>query len=188
MTLESPSEPIKILLLDNDALVRAGIKLVLEHQSLLKVFIQEGDEQDALKLATEKQPDIVLLRVQTEGSMFPEILPKLVKALNQPRIILITSRTDSEFNIQAVNGGAMGVVLTKQHPEVLIKAIEKVHAGEVWLDRTLIASVFAKNIQIQHRVDPKTRKKASLSKRERGGNRVGGGGVKESTNRRSTIS
>jgi two-component system nitrate/nitrite response regulator NarL len=167
MTLASSSDTIRILLLDDDALARAGLELLLEHQSDFRVIIQGGTEEDGLRLASEAQPDIVLLHENLSGSIFLDMLPKLVAALRQPRIILITSRADSEYSIQAVNGGAMGVVLARQRPEVLFKAIEKVHAGEVWLDRTLMASVLAQNIQFQNKVDPKTRKKALLSKRER---------------------
>ncbi len=81
--------------------------------------------------------------------MILDIIPKLVSVLRQPRIILIPLKSDSEFIIQAVNGGAMGIVFATQKPEVIYKAIEKVHAGEVWLDRSLIANLLTQNIQIR---------------------------------------
>ena len=165
--LTTSDEIIKILLLDNDLLVRAGFRLLLEDQSRFKVAVTEGTEEDCTQLASEIQPDIVLLRESINRSMVLEIIPKLVAVLRQPRIILIPLRGDSEFIIQAVNGGAVGIVFATQNPEVIYKAIEKVRAGEVWLDRSLIANLLTQNIQIRNRVDPKTKKKASLSGRER---------------------
>lgn len=168
MKVSTPSdEIIKILLLDNDLLVRAGFRLLLEDQSRFEVAVTEGTEEDCIQLASEIQPDIVLLRESINRSMVLEIIPKLVSVLRQPRIILIPLRSDSEFIIQAVNGGAVGIVFATQSPEVIYKAIEKVRAGEVWLDRSLIANLLTQNIQIRSRVDPKTKKKASLSGRER---------------------
>lgn len=163
----STTDTIKILLLDSDVLIRAGFKLLLENQSIFKVIISEGTEEDIPRLASEIQPDIVLLRENLNGSTVLDLLPKLVAVLRQPRIILIPLKTDSEFIIRAVNGGAMGIIFATQKPEVIFKAIEKVHAGEVWLDRVLIANLITQNIQFQGKIDPKTRKKASLSKRER---------------------
>jgi DNA-binding NarL/FixJ family response regulator len=168
LKVSTPSaETIKILLLDNDLLVRAGFRLLLEDQSKFNVVVTEGTEEIGPQLASEIQPDIVLLRESINKSMILDIIPKLVSVLKQPRIILIPLKSDSEFIIQAVNGGAMGIVFTSQKPEVIYKAIEKVHAGEVWLDRSLIANLLTQNIQIGRRIDPKTKKKASLSGRER---------------------
>lgn len=157
---------IEILILDNDVLIRAGIRKLLEHQSHLDMHIKEGLIEEGARLASTFQPDIILLRDAEGGSPIFELLPGLVNVLQQPRIILISCTKESDFIVKLVNGGVMGVVYATQAPEVLFKAIEKVHAGEIWLDRTMVANVITKNIRILNKVDPKARKKASLSRRE----------------------
>jgi DNA-binding NarL/FixJ family response regulator len=71
--------------------------------------------------------------------------------------------------MEAVKKGAVGVVVAQNPPEILYKAIEKVHAGQVWLDRSLIASFVIQNTHadIPAYIEPKTIRIARLSKRER---------------------
>jgi DNA-binding NarL/FixJ family response regulator len=165
----SPSEPIKILLLSKDALIRAGIKLLLECQPGLKVTVQAGEETEALRLTRQAQPDIILLHESLDGVLGLDIISELISVTNPPRLILITSLNDQQCHVRAVQMGAMGVVLAQQSPEVLYKAIEKVHAGEAWLDRSLIASFLAQksNGHKPTAIDPQARKIALLSARER---------------------
>ena len=165
----SNTDLIRILLLDNNALVRAGFKMLLEYSPGLKVIAQTGEEGEALQLAEQEQPDIILLHENSNDSMKLDLLPQLMAVVGKPRIILITALTDSQFHVQAVQKGAMGVVMAKQSPDVLYKAIEKVYEGEVWLDRSLVANVLVRNSQMQRTAasDTQPRKITQLSKRER---------------------
>jgi len=160
---------IRLLLFDSEALVRAGLKLLLEERSGLKVVAQAGDEVSVLHLAEQEQPDVILFHESSGALARLAILPQLMAVLETPRLILLTPLIDSDYHVQAVHHGAMGVVLSQYLPEVLYKAIEKVYSGEVWLDRSLVASVL-----LQRRTQPKTsatettpRKIAQLSERER---------------------
>jgi len=160
---------IHVLLLDNDVLVRAGLKLLLECQPGLKVIAQTGEEDEALRLAGQEQPDIILLHESIHGPMGLDLLSQLITVVNKPRIILVTSLTDSQYHIQAVQKGAMGVVMAQESPEILYKALEKVHQGEVWLDRSLIANILVQNSNGRkaENVNPASSKIAHLSARER---------------------
>ena len=93
----------------------------------------------------------------------------LVKASTSARLILVTGVNDPTVQQKAVEDGVVGVISKTQPPETLIKAIEKVHAGEVWLERSLIANVLVRLSRSQPvtKVDPETASINSLSEREK---------------------
>ncbi len=143
--MTSPTPIIRILLLDPEPLVRAGLKMLLECRPGLKVIAQAENEECALQLAEQEQPDIILVHESKGDHAELALLPQLMAVVNVPRIILMTPMTDSQYHVQAVQNGAMGVVLSQKSPDVLYKAIEKVYEGEVWLDRSLMARVLSTN-------------------------------------------
>jgi len=160
---------IRILLLDHESLVRTGLKFLLENRPGLTVVEQAGEAEQALRLAEQAQPDIILYHDYSGDLEKLTLLPQLMAVVNKPRIILLTPLTNSQYHVQAVQNGAMGVVLSEQSPEVLWKAVEKVYAGEVWLDRSLVANVLVQQINRQGIAESETtpRKMALLSQRER---------------------
>jgi DNA-binding NarL/FixJ family response regulator len=145
------------------------MKLLLESRPGLKVIGQAGEKEEALKLAGQEHPDIVLLHESAENQLGPDILPDLLAVIGNPHIILVTTRNDPQYHMEAVKKGAVGVVVAQNPPEILYKAIEKVHAGEVWLDRSLIASFVKQGSRadIPASIEPKTIRIARLSGRER---------------------
>ena len=164
-----PSTSIRILLLNKDAIARAGVNLLLESRPGFKVVGQSGEEEQALNLVRQEQPDIILLHESMENSFGTDFLPNLLAVTKKPRIILVTANCDSQYHMEVVKNGAVGIVVAENHPEILFKAIEKVYAGEVWLDRSLIANFV---IQKTHAgtpayIEPKTQRIAMLSERER---------------------
>ena len=164
-----PSTPIRILLLNKDTIARAGVNLLLGCNPRFKVVGQAGEEEQALQLVGQEQPDIILLHESMENSLGSDFLSDLLAVTRKPRIILITTSRDPQYHMEAIKKGAVGIVVAENHPEVLYKAIEKVYAGEVWLDRTLIANFVIQKTHagIPAIMEPKTARIAMLSQRER---------------------
>jgi DNA-binding NarL/FixJ family response regulator len=156
---------IRILLLNNDVIARAGVKLLLECHSGLKVIAEAGSNQEALRLAAREQPDIVLLHECADNPLGLDIFSDLLAQPYKPRIILVTTRGDKQYHMQAVKNGAVGILMAQNDPEILYKAIEKIHAGEVWLDRSLIASFVISKTRPDV-ANPEAVKIARLSERE----------------------
>jgi two-component system response regulator DegU len=165
----STSSPIRILLLNSDAIARSGVKLLLESIPGLKVIAEAGEKETVLKLAGQEHPDIVLFHECAENPLGLDIITDLMALAQKPRILLVTTRNDPKYHMEAVKNGAVGVVVANNHPEILYKAIEKVHNGEVWLDRSLIASYVRQSTHgnIPAYLEPKTIRIARLSERER---------------------
>jgi DNA-binding NarL/FixJ family response regulator len=164
-----PSAPIRILLLNKDTIARAGVNLLLGCNPGFKVVGQAGEEEQALQLVSQEQPDIIILHESMENSLGSDFLSDLLAVTRKPRIILVTASRDPKYHMEAIKKGAVGIVVAENHPEVLYKAIEKVYAGEVWLDRTLIANFVIQKTHgdIPAIMEPKTARIAMLSQRER---------------------
>jgi len=160
---------ITILLIDDHTVMRLGLRLLIENQQGLKVVGEASGRADALKLAEREQPDIILLDLTLPGTDGIDLIPELLAIAKDSRILVLTGVLEPEAHKRAMRLGAMGVVLKEKAPEVLIKAIEKVHEGEIWLDRAMVANVFCATSRFREvkKHDPETAKIATLTERER---------------------
>ena len=102
----------------------------------------------------------------SQSTQILDFLPKLISSFPAARVIVLTSSTETEAHQRAVQSGAMGLVLKEQGAEVLIAAIEKVYSGEVWLARSLTASVLS-GVSRSSPNNEEALKIESLTKRER---------------------
>ncbi|HBG74621.1 MAG: hypothetical protein A2X25_11355 [Chloroflexi bacterium GWB2_49_20] len=162
-------EPIRIILLNNLALVRAGIRLIVESQPDMKVVGEVGNLNEALSLIAVSRPDIILLKHDPENGFGFDVFPEIHKAGNQARMILVTGSNDRQTYLQAVQRGVLGIVSKTQPPEALIKAIRKVHAGEVWIEHSLMADLVNHSFHGQSATaaDPEVESIGQLCERER---------------------
>jgi len=162
-------QPIRVLLLDHLALVRDGLRMVLHDSPYFKVVGEAGESEQALALAKQSEVDVILLELNLDGELNTEIIPELLRVNRQARIILLTAIVETPILQLAVQMGAMGVVPKTGNRQTLYKAIEKVHAGEVRIDRAMIANVLTQlsRSRLDDQEDPELLRIASLSDRER---------------------
>lgn len=165
---ESSNQPIRILLVDDHVIMRAGLRMLIENHKGMVVVGEAGTRIDALAIAEREQPEIILLDLDMGGESGLDFLRELLDTATKARVVMLTGVRDPDAHRRAVQLGAMGLVLKDKAAEVLIKAIEKVHAGEVWLDRYLTASVLSEMSQSTsfRRADPEGEKIRSLTNRE----------------------
>jgi DNA-binding NarL/FixJ family response regulator len=163
----TPLSAIRVMLIEDHAVVRAGLRLLIESRPGLLVIGEAANHTDALALASRERPDIILLDLDLGAESGLDLLPKLLALAGQVRVLILTGVRDVEAHRQAIRQGAMGLVLKEQAPEALLKAIEKVHAGEVWLDRTMAARLLGE--MAAGRVGPANvaTRIATLTERER---------------------
>ncbi len=138
----SQTTTIRVLLVDDHAIVRSGLRMLIESRPGLCVVGEAANGGDALTVAAREQPDLILLDFDLGPDNGLDVLPRLLAA-TQARVILLTGMRDPDIHLRAVRLGAMGVVLKEEAADVLVKAIDKVHRGEVWLDPTLTARALA---------------------------------------------
>jgi DNA-binding NarL/FixJ family response regulator len=128
------------MIVDDHLMVRAGLRMLLEDAGM-KVVAMAANRAEALDLAAREEPNMILLDLDLGSEDGLSFLPELRESAKNARVLILTGRKDQEAHRRAVQLGAMGVVLKDQAAEILIKAIEKVYAGEVWLDRTTMGNL-----------------------------------------------
>jgi len=162
-------QSIRVLIIDDHGIVRAGLRMLLESQPGITVVGEAATCADALELATRAQPDVIVLDLDLGGENAVESIPALLQAAREARILILTGVRDSETHRQAIRHGAMGLVLKEKAAETLLQAIAKVRAGEVWLEPTMIARVLGDltRSQTSPRTSPEAAKIATLTERER---------------------
>jgi two-component system nitrate/nitrite response regulator NarL len=138
------TEPIRIVILDSHALVRAGLRSLIDEQASMKVVGEAGNLVDGLEAIASLHPDIVLFELNISDQLSPDMITQILLACDTTHPIIVTGINNPVIIQQLVENGAMGVVFKSQSPETLIKAIEKVNNGEVWLERSMIANVLSR--------------------------------------------
>ena len=133
--------PIGILLVDDHAVLRASLRLLLEKQNGMTVVGEASNKAEAIEIASRQQPEIILLDLCLREESGLDLIPDLLRVAEETRIILLTGVQDEEEFRRAMRLGAMGVVSKEAKPDFLLKAIERVHAGELWLNRQMTAAL-----------------------------------------------
>jgi two-component system nitrate/nitrite response regulator NarL len=138
------TDPIRIVILDSHALVRAGLRSLIDEQKTMKVVGDAGNLTDGMATISAQKPDIVLFELNLTDQLNPELITQIIQACDTAHPIIVTGTNNPVIIQQLVENGAMGVVFKSQSPDTLIRAIEKVNNGEVWLERSMIANVLSR--------------------------------------------
>ena len=167
--LSTATNVIRILLLDEHSLVREGLRLLIERQHGLVVVGEAGRLADAINVARDEQPDIILLDFNIGEGGSSDIVPQLLAAAKDARVILLTGLRDLQAHRRALRLGARGLVLKQETSSVLLNAIKKVNAGEVWLEHGVAESLLSEMLcgSSGARADPEAAKIGLLTRRER---------------------
>jgi len=166
---ETSALPIRIVIIDAYTLIRRGLRLILENQPGLIVVGEAEDSIQGLKVVADLKPDIILLKLHPAGDPGLDVISQLKRTCKEARIILMTTTEDLQVCLQAIQEGVLGVVSKLQAPEILVKAIKKVHSGEVWIEHSMVARLLT-TTDITRRsltVDPDADRIQQLSHRER---------------------
>jgi len=127
------SDRIRILLVDDHAVLRAGLRLLLEAQPDMQVVGEAGDGAAAVQRAVELKPDVVLMDISMPGTNGLEAIRQLRRACPDTRILVLTMHANEEYLFQVLQDGGAGYVLKKAADTELIDAIRAVHAGQAFL-------------------------------------------------------
>ena len=145
MTLvASPPSPVTILVVDDHAIFREGVKLLLQREADMRVVAEAGAAEPALALAEREQPDIILLDVDLEGVDALDILGSLHAVAPRSRIVVLTGMRIGELQTRALHLGAKGFVAKEQSADLLVRAIRKVLDGDLWFDRRTVGDAVTK--------------------------------------------
>jgi two-component system nitrate/nitrite response regulator NarL len=161
--------PIRVLLVDDHHTVLWGLeKLINGEKPRMEVVGKATNSTEAIELAEKVHPNIVLLDIDLGEQNGINAVPGLI-ARSKAKVLVLTGLRNSSVHDAAIRSGARGVVHKKDKAETILKAIEKVHEGEFWLDRTTTARIFVELSQSRGapREDPAKAKVSQLTARER---------------------
>lgn len=157
---------IRVMIIDDHAVIRAGLRMLIEHDQTMNVVALAGTRAEALRLAASTRPDIIILDLILGDDDGLTFLPELREVSPTSRVVVLTGVANPDSHRMAIRRGAMGIVLKEHAAELLLKAIQKVHEGEVWIDRSMMGSVL-QDLNRPGDIDPEKAKIRSLTERER---------------------
>ena len=128
---------IRIILADDHKVVRTGLQALLRSEADLDVIGQCGDGLEAIKLADELLPDVMVVDVIMGGVSGLEVTRQVHKKYPQIGIVILSMHNNEGYVLEALRSGAKAYVLKDSGPEELIKAIREVHAGRRYLSTSL---------------------------------------------------
>jgi len=158
--------PIKILIADDHALLRQGIRKVLELEDDFQVIGEAGDGEEAIQNAATLVPDILLLDINMPKLNGLEVIKCVSQQNSKVRIIVLTIHDDENYVIEVIKAGAVGYLLKDIEPGMLVKAIRTVYEGESFIYPSLAKKLFGE-INRQHVRNLEAAKMIERSKEER---------------------
>ncbi|MFD6889379.1 response regulator [Streptomyces sp. NPDC059957] len=135
---------IKVVVADDDALLRAGLELILGTEDGLEVAGLAADGIQAVRLCHELVPDVILMDVRMPGIDGVEATRRIVAAGLPTRVLVLTTFHHDEYVWSAIRAGASGFLLKRASPERLIDAVRTVAAGQAVLDPAVTRDVLTR--------------------------------------------
>jgi DNA-binding NarL/FixJ family response regulator len=154
---------INILLADDHAIVRAGLKTLLEAQGDLRVVGETRDGLEAVSVAAQLKPDVVVMDISMPDMNGIEAARRICAARGETRVVMLSMHGDAEHVYRAIEAGATGYLLKESAGTELVAAVRAVHAGRRYLTEKVNELVIAGYLGERRAVSPVD----GLSKRER---------------------
>ena len=137
-------EKIRILLADDHALVREGIRRVLEEDPDFEVVAEAADGEEAVALAREHRPDVAVVDISMPNASGFEVTARLQAEVTSTRVLILSMHDDVEYVMRAVRAGARGYLLKDEAgPSPLREAVRAVHSGSSFFTSEVAARLAA---------------------------------------------
>lgn len=137
----SAARPIRVLVVDDHAVVRAGLRALLERHPDLTVTGEAQNVAEAVETALRLNPDVVIMDVRMPDGSGVEACREIRAQRPDIRVVMLTSYADEEAIVHAVMAGAAGYLLKDARPDTLVEAIHVAYAGGSLLDPTVAATL-----------------------------------------------
>lgn len=167
---ESPhpsSTRISIYLVEDESLVRAGLRALLEKAGTFDVVGETGDARVAIESIARLRPQLVVLDIRMPGLSGLDAVAPIKKASPGTKVLIASQHESREFVFQALRAGAEGYITKSSDPAELVPAIESIHRGESFVTPRVAASFLGATRTNGPEVEPAVRNLPGLTARER---------------------
>ena len=131
------SEKIKVMLVDDEQLIRSGLKIMLETYPDIEVIHQAGNGREAFECCKKEVPDVVLMDIRMPVSTGIEGTKLIKEAYPEVKIVMVTTFKDTEYIVEAMQYGASGYLLKDSSYEAIYDGIKVALSGKVVMDATV---------------------------------------------------
>lgn len=132
---------VRVILVDDHAVVRAGFRRLLEQQSSIQVIAEAHDGDSAYALTIEHRPDVIVMDLSMPGVSGFETIRRIATRLNTARILVFSMHDDAALAERAIQSGARGYVTKSSAPETLAIAVAEVAGGKLYLSPDIAKSI-----------------------------------------------
>ena len=139
------SGPLTLILADDHALVRAGIRTLLEKLEGVKILAEAGDGRATLALVEQHQPNVVIMDISMPGLNGLDTTARIVKEKPKTKVLILSMHTGEDYVLQALRAGATGYLLKDAATVELGVALAAVRRGETYLSPTISKEVLARH-------------------------------------------
>ncbi len=138
---------IRVLIVDDHAVVRSGLRLLLDHDSEIEVVAEAGNAEEAVREARHERPDVVLLDVVMPGTSGIEATPMILAASPESKVLVLSMQDDPTYVKEAFGAGALGYVLKEAAESDVVQAVKEVAGGGRYVHPALGARLAAAEAQ-----------------------------------------
>lgn len=128
---------IKVMLVDDHAVVRMGFKMLLETSDDIRVIAEAESGESAIKSFMEHKPDVIVMDITMPGMGGMEAIERILSKESSAKILVLSAHEDSVHPKRVLNAGAMGYVTKRSAAEELIKAIRAVASGKKYIEASV---------------------------------------------------
>lgn len=140
----TPLQPISVLLVDDHAVVRIGLRTVLGQDPRLLVVGEAGTGREALRLAQEVAPDVAIVDLNLPDVSGLHVTRAIKQTCPQTRVLVVSTFAEDEHVLGLLDAGADGYLLKRCRPEELCDGVRRVHAGERVVHQSLLGALIAR--------------------------------------------
>ena len=152
-TSEVVGPPIRVLIVDDHALVRSGLRLLLESEGDMSVADEAGDAEQAIRLARLHKPDVILLDVVMPGRSGLDAAADILEAAPKAKILVLSMQDDPSYVRRAFSAGATGYLLKEAADDELVQAVREVASGGRYVHPALGARLAAAEAEEKARAE-----------------------------------
>jgi DNA-binding NarL/FixJ family response regulator len=145
------AEKKKIIIIDDHALFREGLKAIISRKSQYEIIGEAGNSREALNLVRELKPDLILLDIALPDGNGIDLTKEIRNVLPEARILIVSMHTKIDYILKTFQAGASGYVVKESASEKLLQGIDCVLNGETFMDSSVSQNILKKLINVREK-------------------------------------